>query len=46
VEGEEALARLLDRLRQQGATLHSITPHRHTLEERFLDVVGRRPEAS
>ncbi len=46
VEGDEALARLLERLRQQGATLHSVTPHRHTLEERFLDVVGRGTEAT
>ena len=44
VEGERALASLLEQLRAKGASLHSVAPRRHTLEERFLDVVeGRRP---
>jgi ABC-2 type transport system ATP-binding protein len=38
VEGEAALADLLDRLRAAGAGLHSVTPRRLTLEERFLDL--------
>jgi ABC-2 type transport system ATP-binding protein len=42
VEGEESLARLLEQLRNAGATLHSVAPYRHSLEERFLDVVEGR----
>jgi ABC-2 type transport system ATP-binding protein len=42
VEGEEALADLLQQLRSNGATLHSVAPYRHSLEERFLDVVEGR----
>jgi ABC-2 type transport system ATP-binding protein len=43
VEGQRALASLLERLRAEGANLHSVAPRRYTLEERFLDLVeGRR----
>ncbi|MFQ5719563.1 MAG: ABC transporter ATP-binding protein [Acidobacteriota bacterium] len=45
VEGEESLARVLDRLHAEGATLRSVLPRRHTLEERFLDLVEQK-EAS
>jgi ABC-2 type transport system ATP-binding protein len=44
VEGEADLARLLDRLRAAGASLHAVAPRRVTLEERFLDLTGA-PEA-
>ena len=44
VEGERELAVVLERLHAEGATLHSVSPQRHTLEERFLDLVEGREE--
>jgi ABC-2 type transport system ATP-binding protein len=38
VEGEALLAQLLDHLRAGGASLQSVSPHRQTLEDRFLDL--------
>ncbi len=46
VEGEAAMAALLDRLRATGAHLYSVTPRRLTLEERFLDLSGDARESA
>ena len=41
VEGERQLGTVLQALHSEGATLHTVSPQRYTLEERFLDLVER-----
>jgi len=39
VKGEEDLARVLQEILQSGGRIHSVAPHRRTLEEVFLDQI-------
>jgi ABC-2 type transport system ATP-binding protein len=39
VKGEEDLARVLQAILQSGGRIHSVAPHRRTLEEVFLDQI-------
>ncbi|HUP26799.1 MAG TPA: ABC transporter ATP-binding protein [Chloroflexia bacterium] len=41
VEGEEALPHLAEQVIESGARLYALTPHKLSLEQIFLDVVGR-----